>query len=327
MSIESTFMGLTVCSPVVVGSCGLTADIDKLVQMEQAGAGTVVLKSVLEEQIVLDIKRNSRVVAATHAYGEAYNYLVKHNGDDLLKRQFELIAEAKKRLSIPVVGSINCVSFESWIDYAAKFAAAGCDALELCVNIMPYETSLSVDDVERSFSQIITALHRLVSIPVGIKVNPYFTDMAKQMQQLSWMYIDGLTLFNAPAVVDIDVESETFCMPSPEVSPSALYNTLRWTAVLSNKVRCGISASSGVGQPMDVVKLLLSGAKTVQVVSSLYRNGINYISTLNDGLRQWMQAKHYDRVNQFCGKMAVRDGEKISEKMRLWYMKNYAEIG
>ena len=326
MNTETKYLGLELKTPIVVGSCGLTSDVDKMVQMEQAGAGAVVLKSVFEEQIIHDIKRNTHMVAPTDSYGDSYEYIAQHVADDSLERHFNMIREAKRRLTIPVIGSINCFSYENWLTYAQKFQEAGCDALELNLAILPYETSLSADDVERTFTQIINTLRKSVTIPVSIKVGTYFTDMAKQMQQLSWMGIQGVTMFNKSVQVDIDIESETLKNASYLSTPEDMYNTLRWVALLSKKMRCDLSASTGVFTSADVVKMLLAGATTVQVVSCLYKNGIDTLRELSTGLQDWMQRKGYDNIAAFRGKLAVMPAEKASVAMRTQFMKYFAEI-
>ena len=326
MDTRTKYLGLELKTPIVVGSCGLTADIDKLAEMEAAGAGAVILKSVFEEQIIYDIKRNTHVVAPTDSYGDSYEYIAQHVADDSMGRYFALIREAKNRLSIPVIGSINCYSYENWLTYASKFQEAGCDALELNLAILPYETSLSADDVERTFGQIINTLRKSITIPISIQVGTYFTDMAKQMQQLSWMGIQGVTMFNKSVEVDIDIENEILKNASYLSTPEQLYNTLRWVAILSKKMRCDISASTGVYKPEDVVKMLLAGAGTVQVVSCLYKNGIGYLRDLNEGLVSWMQRKGYDNLQQFRGKFAVQPTDKASVAMRTQFMKYFAEI-
>ncbi|MBR4506434.1 MAG: dihydroorotate dehydrogenase-like protein [Bacteroidales bacterium] len=326
MDTKTKYLGLELKSPIIAGSCGLTADVDKMVQMEQAGAGAVVLKSVFEEQIIYDIKRNTHMVAPTDNYGDSYEYIAQHVADDSLEKHFSMIREAKRRLTIPVIGSINCFSYENWLTYAMKFQECGCDALELNMAILPYETSLSSDDVERTFTQIINTLRKSVSIPISIKVGTYFTDMAKQMQQLSWMGIQGVTMFNKSVQVDIDIESESLKNASFLSTHEDMYNTLRWVAILAKKMRCDISASTGVYTADDVVKMLLAGATTVQVVSCLYKNGIDTIRELNSGLQAWMEKKGYDCISNFRGKLAVQPTDKASVAMRTQFMKYFAEI-
>lgn len=297
-----------------------------LQRIEEHGAGAVILKSVFEEEIIYDIKRNTQVTAPTEFYGSSYEYIAQHVADDSLNRYFELIKDSKKRLTIPIVGSINCFSYENWLNYAKKFADCGCDALELNMAILPYESSLSPDDVERTFSNIIQTLRKSIQIPISIKVGPYFTDMAKFMQQLSWSGIQGITMFNKSMQVDIDVNDMKMKSASCLSAPSLLYETLRWVSILSRKLRCPISASSGVYMPEDVIKLLLAGAGTVQVVSCLYKNGIEYLGTLNQGLKQWMEEKGYEKIEDFRGKMSIPKNEEASVAMRTQFMRYFAEI-
>lgn len=326
MPTNTKYLGLELKSPVIAGSCGLTANVDNLCKLEKAGAGAVVIKSVFEEQIIYDIKRNTHIMAPVGNYGASYEYIAQHVADDSLEKHFSIIREAKSRLSIPVIGSVNCYSHENWLTYAKRFQDSGCDALELNMAILPYETSLSADDVERTFNNIIQTLKKSVTIPISIKVGPYFTDMAKFMQQLSWTGIGGITLFNKTLEVDIDINKEEVSNASVLSAPESLYNTLRWTAILSKKLRCDLSATTGVSKADDVVKLLLAGATTVQVASCLYRNGVEYMKVLTDGLADWMQKKGYDSVDQFRGKLAVRPNETASMVMRTQFMHYFAEI-
>lgn len=326
MDTKTKYLGLELNSPIIAGSCGLTADVEKMEQMEAAGVGAVVVKSVFEEQIIHDIKRNTHMVAPTDNYGDSYEYIAQHVADDSLEKHFSMIREAKRRLTIPVIGSINCFSYENWLTYAKKFEDAGCDALELNMAILPYETSMSADDVERTFNQIINTIRKSISLPISIKVGPYFTDMAKQMQQLSWMGIQGVTMFNKSVQVDIDIENETLKNASFLSTHEDMYNTLRWVALLSKKMRCDLSASTGVYTADDVVKLILAGTTTVQVVSCLYKNGIDTLRDLNNGLQAWMEKKGYDSLARFRGKLAVAPAEKASVAMRTQFMKYFAEI-
>lgn len=326
MDTKTKYLGLELKSPIIVGSCGLTADVDKMVQMEKAGAGAVVLKSVFEEQIIYDIKRNTHMVAPTDTYGDSYEYIAMHVADDSLEKHYNMIREAKSKLSIPVIGSINCFSYETWLNYAKRFEESGCDALELNMAILPYETSLSANDIERTYTQIINALRKSVSIPISVKVGSYFTDMAKSLQQISWMGTDGVTLFNKSVQIDIDIESETLKNASYLSVHEDMYNTLRWVALMSKKMRCDLSASTGVYTADDVVKMLLAGASSVQVVSCLYKNGIDTLKELNDGLQAWMQKKGYENIAAFRGKLAVQPADKASIAMRTQFMKYFAEI-
>lgn len=327
MNTNTKFLGLDIESPIIAGSCGLTNDISNLEKLEEAGAGAIIMKSVFEEQIIYDIKRNLSMMAPVDNYGMSYEYIAAHVADDSLGKYFDLIKEAKKHLHIPIVGSINCYSFENWMTYTRRFQDAGCDAIELNMAVLPYETSLSCEDVDRLFSDIINTLRKSVTIPISIKVSQNFTDMANFMQRLSWMNVDGITMFNKALNVDVDIDKMSICHAPSLSSPDEIYNTLRWVAILSKKLRCDISASTGVHTAADVVKMLLAGAGTVQVVSCLYKNGVNYMKNLNDGLKAWMTEHGFESIDQFRGKLAVKPNEQSSIFFRTQFMKHFAQIG
>lgn len=317
-------MGLDLKSPIIAGSCGLTADIANLRKLEELGAGAVVLKSIFEEQIVYDIRRNAHMTSMGSNYGDSYEYIAQYVAEDSMSKYFDLVREAKRSLTIPIIGSINCFSYDNWLVYARKFEEAGCDAIELNMAIYPFEVTLSTDDVERVFTNVIQSLKKSVSIPISVKISPYFTDLAKTVQQLSWMGLGAVTIFNKSLQFDVNVEEEKLCNADSLTHHGELFNTIRWTAVLCKKMRCDLSATTGVENADDVVKLLLAGAKTVQVASCLYRNGIDYMGQLNEGLRQWMEKKGYESIDDFRGKLAVKGD--ASMLLRTQFMNYFAGI-
>lgn len=327
IKLDTKYMGLDVKSPIIMGSCGLSNNMEYMEKMEAMGAGAIILKSIFEEQIIFDIKKNTNQVAPVDHYGDSYEYIAARVSSDSMSHFFAHVAEAKKHVSIPIVGSINCFSFENWLNYAKRFQDAGCDAIELNMAILPYETSMSADDIERFFTKVINTLKRSISIPIAIKISNSFTDMAKFMQTLSWTGIQCITMFNKPLNIDINIDNLTLTHADSLSVPQEIYTPLRWIAILANKLRCEISASTGVHTADDVVKLLLAGAQTVQVVSSIYRNGIAYLQTLNDGLRSWMEAHDMESIDQFRGRLALKQGEEASMLLRTQFMKYIAKVG
>ena len=326
MNTNTKYMGLNVKSPVIVGSCGLTNNLEALEKAQEAGAGAVVLKSIFEEQIIFDIKKNASQMAPVENYGDSYEYIAAHVAEDSMRCFFDLVTQAKKRLAIPVVGSINCYSFENWLNYAKRFQDAGCDALELNMSLLPYDPATSTEDVERLFSDVVATLKKMITIPISIKVGKHFTDMAKFMQQLSWTGIANITLFNKALNIDVDVDKMQLAPASAISEPNDIYDTLRWVAILSKRVRCELSASTGVFSSNDVVKMLLAGAQTVQVVSALYKNGLGHIRTLNEGLQRWMEEKGFESVDAFRGKLAYKPNDDACMFLRTQFMKYFARI-
>lgn len=322
MDISSEFLGLKLASPIIAGSCGLTDDLDNLRRMEDCGVGAIVLKTIFEEQIIFDIKKNTHIVAPVENYGESYRFVASHMADDALERHFEFISRAHEALSVPIIGCISCYSHENWINYVQKFIDAGCSAIELNMDILPYETSLSCDDVDRTYGDIIRTIRKITAAPLSIRVGRNFTDMAKFMQLLSWMGVQGVTMFDNPLNFDIDIESQTVRKATGLTPESDLYDMLRWVAILKNKMRCAICASTAIYTPEDLVKILLAGAGTVQVVSTLYKNGIDQIRVLNEGLKDWMNRKGYEKLGDFRGRLALKENEVASMLLRTSCMKS-----
>lgn len=327
MSISTKFMGLELNSPIIAGSCGLSTTMQGLEKMYKSGAGAVVLKSIFEEQILFDIKKNTSTYTNPYDhFGDSYDYIANHIEANALERHLDLVRQAKSNFPMPIIGSINCSNFGNWVNYAKLFQDAGCDALEINMFYIPFNVNTSHDDVQRLFSDTVQALRRIIAIPILIKVGTYFTDLAKFMQQLSWTGISGITLFNRATNWDIDVDEKKIVHGPVMGSPNDLFLPLRWTAILSKKLRCDISASGGVYTGNDVVKMLLAGASTVQVVSTLYKNGIEHIATMNDELCHWMERNNYQSINEFKGSMAIMTNQDASQFERIHFMKYFSEI-
>ncbi|MBO4740014.1 MAG: dihydroorotate dehydrogenase-like protein [Bacteroidales bacterium] len=327
MSISTKFMGMELSSPIIVGSCGLSTTMTGLEKMHKAGAGAVVLKSIFEEQILFNIKKHTSSYTTPYdTFGDSYDYIANHIEANDIEKYLNLIREAKKSFPMPIIGSINCSNFGNWINYAKHLQEAGCDAIELNLFYIPFNVNTSHDDIQRLFSDTIQALRRIVTIPLIIKTGNYFTDLAKFMQQLSWTGISAITLFNRATNWDIDTETRQIVHGPVTSSPNDFFLPLRWTAILSKKLRCEISASGGVQTGNDVIKLLLAGASTVQVVSSLYNNGIEHIATMNNELSQWMERNNYKSISNFRGSMAIKSNEDASQFERIHFMKYFSEI-
>ncbi len=322
MDISTKVLGLELKSPIIAGSCALTGNIDDVLRIEDAGAGAIIVKPVFEEEIIYDIKKNTHIVAPVENYGESYHFVAAHAVQDYLEQHFEFIRKAKERVSIPLIGNINCYTHENWITYARNFEEAGCSAIELTMDLFPYETSLSCDDVERVYGDIIRTMRKVTTLPISIKVNKQFTDMAKFMQQLSWMGIQGLSLFSRPILLDIDIEKEELAESPIFSSPSDMYETLHWVAILSQKLKCPISAATGVHTAEDAIKMILAGADSIQVVSSLYKNGIGQITKMNDGIKRWMEQKGYEKLGDFKGKLSIKSNANTSMQLRTKYIEH-----
>lgn len=326
MNTQTTYMGLKINSPIIAGSCGLTSDLNKLKAMEDAGVGAVVLKSLFEEQIQYEMHARSRMLHDYSEHPDAYNYIKESTRSALVEEYLELIANAKASLHIPVIASVNCVTASDWLSYTKKMQAAGADAIELNAFVLPANSSQTEEDIYAFYEDLIQIIKRAITIPFGLKVSSYFTSLARTLQKYSWMGVSGLTLFNKFYTPDIDIEKEKVTAANFTAPSTEFYNTLRWIAILANQVRCDISGTTGVKNGEDVIKFLLAGASSVQVVSALYRDGIEVVKTMNETLKTWMKEHNYETIGDFQGKLSHNHAEDTTGFYRIQFMKYYSQM-
>ncbi|MDD2575986.1 MAG: dihydroorotate dehydrogenase-like protein [Bacteroidales bacterium] len=327
MSISTKFMGFDIKSPIVIGSCGLTANIENLKKMEAAGAGAVILKSLFEEQITQEMNVNVKVYSANFSgYPEAYNYIQEHTKGQVIEKYIQLIKDAKANLTIPVIASINCITASEWLPFVKTVEEAGADGIELNMFILPSDINISHEDIERLYEDIIHIIKRATSLPISLKISSYFSSLTRFAQKISWMGIANLNIFNRFYQSDINIDTLETIPVDIKSSHHELYNTIRWTAILSEAIRCDLTAGNGVHKPEDVIKLLLAGADTVQIVSVLYDEGVNFIINANNRLEEWMNEKGYSSISQFKGKLATKENKNASAFHRVQFMKYYSGI-
>jgi len=327
MGISTKFMGFNIKSPIVVGSCGLTSNIETLKKIEQAGAGAVILKSLFEEQITQEMNVNIKVYSANFSgYPEAYNYIQEHTKGEAISNYINLIKEAKKNLTIPVIASINCITASEWLPFVKMVEDAGADGIELNMFILPSDISLSHEDIERLYEDIVHIIKRATSLPISLKISHYFSSLTRFAQKISWLGITNLNIFNRFYQSDINIDTLETIPVNIKSNQDELFNTIRWTAIISPEIRCNLTSGSGVHRTEDVIKLLLAGADTVQIVSVLYDEGLNFIVEANNKLQKWMEQKGFSSINQFKGKLSVKKNKDASAFHRVQFMKYYSGI-
>lgn len=325
-SLDTSFMGLSLKSPIIAGSSGITNQIDNLVALEKAGVGAVVLKSLFEEQIRNEILKASVDGHNSSVYPEAYDYIAQYTRSDSIESYLNLIREAKSKLSIPVIASINCVSANEWLDFAAKIELAGADALELNIFMLPSDTYRTGDDNEAVYHSIINQVLKVVNIPVSIKMSSYFSSLGKTALQLSWTGIKGMVMFNRFYSPDIDIDKMEVTSGFVFSNPSDISMPLRWIAMLSGRLHCDICASTGVESGEAAIKMLLAGAKAVQVTSVLYKRGIAEVALMNEKILSWMNAKGFATIEDFRGKLSLKNSQNPAAYERVQFMKHFSGI-
>lgn len=327
MDISTKFMGIEIKSPIIIGSCDLTSNINNLKKIEEAGAGGVILKSLFEEEITQEMNINVRVFSASFSgYPEAYDYIKQSTKHESIEKYLDLIRQAKKELSIPVIASINCITASEWMSFIKKIEDAGADGIELNMFLLPSDVNLSHEDVERFYEDVVQIVKRASSLPISLKISNYFTSLTRFVQKISWMGISNLNIFNRFYSSDIDINTLETKSVAKFSSQYEFYNVLRWTSILSGQIRCGLTSGTGVYRTEDPIKLLLAGADTVQVVSAIHTEGMNFITQANDRLKEWMETKNYKSLDDFKGKMSIGKSNESASFQRVQYMKYFSGL-
>lgn len=328
--LTTKYLGLSLRNPVIVGSSGLTDSVDNIIELEKAGAGAVVLKSLFEEQILLEAEASLRKAYENDmiysAKSETLDYIDLHIKEDTVSSYIKLIRDAKSKTVIPVIASINCISSIEWTSFATRVEEAGADALELNIAVLPSDPQSSAEDIERIYFDIIAKVLSKVSIPVVIKIGPYFSNLAQMISKLSTTGISGIVLFNRFYSPDFDINTLTEKSSNTLSHPAEASNVLRWVALMSGRISIDIAASTGIHDGKALIKQLLAGASAVQVVSTVYSNGIGQVQNMVGDLEKWMDEKGYNYIDQFKGKMGRTESVNPSSFERIQFMKYFSEI-
>ena len=300
MNLKTRYLGLELKNPVIVASSKLTGSIEKISELEKQGAGAVILKSLFEEQIVVDTQRMiDNIDTSIHA--EAFDLFTGSSIEHFMDEYLSLVAQAKENISIPVIPSINCITDGNWIEYARKFEKAGAPALELNVFIQPYDVKKTSVELEDTYVSIIKKIKKEISIPVAIKISSYFTGLANVAKRLSDEGADALVLFNRYYRADIDIDNVKITSGSMISNPDEMLISLQWIALLSGKIKANLSATTGVHSYREAVKLILAGADTVQLCSVIYSKGIGQVTEILNGIEKWMAEHNYNSLDEFRG--------------------------
>ncbi|SEA41152.1 dihydroorotate dehydrogenase (fumarate) [Desulfuromusa kysingii] len=322
--LSTKFMGLSLKNPIIAGSSGLSSSLAGIKKLEEGGAGAIVLKSIFEEEIFYEMDDLMKNVPETSRYMERFDYHDLVLKGENLAKYTTLIKEAKQAVKIPIVASINCSYTYEWTDYAKRLESAGADALELNMFFLPTDQKRSAEEVERAYFMVVEKIVATVSIPVSLKISYYFTCLGQTIQKLSRQGIAGLVLFNRFYSPDFDIENLKVTPTNILSSPSDLTMSLRWMAMMSQKVECDLAASTGVHDGAAVIKQLLAGAQAVQVVSTLYKNGPTYIQTMLNELQEWMTRHGYEKLQDFRGKMSQDKSVDPAIYERVQFMKYFS---
>ena len=306
INLGTTYLGMKLHSPLVVSASPLSRDVESICRLEEAGASAIVLYSVFEEQLRQEeADLNYHLAAGTESFAESLTYFPQasefHTGPE---GYLDHIRKAKESVRIPIIASLNSSSLGGWTKFAGEIERAGADAIECNIYYIPTDPKVSAADIEKTYFDILKTVKATVTIPVAIKLSPFFSNLSNMAHRLDEAGADALVLFNRFYQPDIDLE-ELEIRPNVLLStPQALRLPLTWIGILFGRVKAGLAATGGVHNAEDVVKLLMVGANVTMMCSSLMRHGIDHLRHVERELRDWMEVHEYDSVAQMQGSMS-----------------------
>jgi dihydroorotate dehydrogenase (fumarate) len=302
-------MGLSLKSPVVVSASPLSEKVENIIAMEKAGAGAVVMFSLFEEQIRNEVAIYEDVFEqSAYSSAEALSYFPNINEYPVgIDAYLSIIEEASKKVDIPIIGSLNGITNSGWIDYARHIEEAGAKGLEINVYYIPADIEMDGRTVEDKYLEIIGLVKKAVSIPVAVKLNPYFSAMANMAKNLDEAGADALVLFNRFYEPDFDIEKMTISHALQLSGPGEIRLSLQWLAILYGRLNVSLAASTGVSSSREIIKYILAGADCAMTASALLKHGISYITHMLDEIEEWMRVRNFETIDQWRGKMSQRN--------------------
>jgi dihydroorotate dehydrogenase (fumarate) len=323
MNLQTKYLGLNLRTPLVVSASPLSEEIDNIKRMEDHGASAVVLHSLFEEQIRSEqMEIEFAINAGTNISPEIQSVFPDLNDYKLSPDMYlEHIHQAKEVVDIPIIASLNGTTIGGWTKYAKKMQQAGADAIELNVYYIPTEFHTNVDQIENNYIEILKAVKSAVTIPVAVKLSPFFTNMAQMAKRLDDAGADGLVLFNRFYQPDIDLDYLEV-KPHIELSTSfAMRLPMTWIGILKGKIKADLAGTRGIHTGKDALKMLMVGANVTMLCSVLLKHGVQHIKVLENEITDWLNEKEYESVHQLIGSMSQNKTADRSAYERALYMK------
>ncbi len=323
MDLTTKYLGKTLKNPLVVSASPLSDNISNIRKMEDCGASAVVLYSLFEEQLALEQRElHFHTAVPSESHYEALSYFPEPDEYRLGPEEYlNHIRKSKEAVSIPIIASLNGSTIGGWTAFARKMQEAGADAIELNIYSIPTDIEMTGEQVENNYIEVVKAVKAAVSIPVAVKLSPYFSNMANMAKKLAMAGADGLVMFNRFYQPDIDLDTLEV-QPNVILSgPAALRLPMRWIAILKDKVNVDFAATSGIHSAFDVIKMMMVGANVAMLNSVLLKNGIDHLKTIESQLAVWLVEKEYDSIQQMQGSMCQKNVNDTSLYERAQYMK------
>jgi len=323
MDLSTHYLGMKLRTPLVSSASPLSKEISNIRRLEDAGASAVVLSSLFEEQLRMEtLQLDNRLSAGTDSFPEALTFLPEATDFQLGPEAYlKHIRSAKEAVDIPIIASLNGSTVGGWTEYAKQIEQAGADALECNIYFIPTDMELTGATIEETYIEILRAVKSTTTIPVAIKLSPFFSNMANMAKRLDDNGADDLVLFNRFYQPDIDLE-QLEIRPNVLLStPQALRLPLTWIGILYSRVKASLAATSGIHGHEDALKVLMAGADVAMMCSVLYRNGVHYLKEVEQELIRWMHEHEYESVHQMQGSMSQLRCADPSAFERAQYMR------
>ena len=306
MDLRTTYMGMELKHPIVASASPLAGTVANIKRLEDAGASAVVMFSLFEEQLKHESAALEYLMTAhTESFAESLNYFPEVDDYTVGPDSYlDILRRASEAVDIPIMGSLNGITNVGWIEYAQLMQQAGAKGIELNIYYIPADLTTSGREVEERYIEIVKAVKAAVTVPVAVKLNPFFSAIGSMIRALDDAGADALVLFNRFYQPDFDLDKLEVAPNLNLSSPDEIRLTLLWIAILYGKLRASLGATRGVHTPTEVVKYLMAGADVVMTTSALLKNGVDYMTTLRDGLQAWMEMHNYSSVAQMKGSMS-----------------------
>jgi dihydroorotate dehydrogenase (fumarate) len=324
MDLTTDYMGLRLANPLIASASPLNGELRTLRLLEDHGAAAVVLPSIFEEQIVAERHEYElRTEVEASGFAEAQTYFPGHKEGYGFgpERYLDILRRAKQAIGIPVIASLNCVTQANWVDYARSVQEAGADAIELNIYFIPADLAMTGREVEQRYLDILRAVKATVSIPVAVKIGPYFSAIGAMASALADNGANALVLFNRFYQPDVDLATLRLSMDLELSTPAEIRLPLLWIAILYQRVRASLAASTGVETADEIFKYLLAGADTVMTTASLLRHGPAHMRTLLDGLSALLAARKVESLSDIRGRMSQKNLDNPTQFERANYVK------
>ncbi len=319
-NLKTSFAGIQLKNPIIISSSGLTNSAEKNKKLADAGAGAIVLKSLFEEQILIEVEHLKNA-----EYTEGNDYIAGYVRAHKLGEYIELIRESKKLCNIPIIASINCYTDAEWVDFAKQIEEAGADAIEINILALQTEKDYKYGDFEQRHIDILSHIKKVTTIPVIMKLGENLTNPIALINQLYANGAAAVVLFNRFYQPDIDINKMAFVPGNVFSTEADLSTPLRWIGIASSIIdKMDYAASGGVHSPEAVVKTILAGASAVEVCSAIYENSSSFIGETNSFLSSWMEKNGYDSTAQFKGKLNAKNIEGITVWERTQFLKYFS---